>query len=449
MSETRCAGDALVTRDHARGAPAPTRARREHLAEQVAGELSAAWERGERPRTEDYLARYPELRDHPEAAARVIYEEICVREGLGQRPDTAELSGRFPHWRDELRMLRQCHELLRPGPPPPSFPEVGSTLGDYRLHAVLGRGQRGRVFLATQQTLADRPVVLKVTRLAGGEHLSLARLQHPNVVPLYAAHDFPGLGLRALCLPYLGGLTLDRAIGLLADRPPGDRRGADLVRILDEARTEPNLLPAWSGSRQFFAGAAYPRAVCWVGACLAEALHAAHTRGLLHLDLKPSNVLLADDGQPMLLDFHLARGPLGPGDPPPNRIGGTEGYMSPEQGLAMDALRRGLPVPAAVDERSDVYSLGVTLYELLAGSPPPGAGASAADLVRSNPRVGWGLAGIVAKCLAPEPTDRYPGAAALAADLRRHLGYLPLQGVPRRARFARWLAAWRAFRDHG
>jgi serine/threonine protein kinase len=163
----------------------------------------------------------------------------------------------------------------------------------------------------------------------------------------------------------------------------------------------------------------------------------------LHLDIKPSNILLADDGQPMLLDFHLARGPLFSGGHPPDALGGTRGYMSPEQALAMIALGEGREVPATVDGRSDVYSLGVVLFEALAGFPPPFTKGIAACLLRGNSRIGRGLSQIVGKCLAHDPLDRYADAGALAADLRRLLGDLPLQGVPCRRPSLRWLSAWR------
>src|SRR5687768_10842491 len=111
----------------------------------------------------------------------------------------------------------------------------------------------------------------------------------------------------------------------------------------------------------------YVQAMCWVTACLADALQFAHERGLVHLDLKPSNVLLAADGQPMLLDFHLAREPVKPGGPLPESFGGTPPYMPDEQQAALVSMRDGRPPDVAVDGRADVYALGAMLYEALGG----------------------------------------------------------------------------------
>jgi tetratricopeptide (TPR) repeat protein len=189
------------------------------------------------------------------------------------------------------------------------------------------------------------------------------------------------------------------------------------------------------------------QALTWIGVCLADALHYAHERGLLHLDLKPSNVLLAADGQPMLLDFHLAREPLRPDALGSSWLGGTTGYMSPEQAAGLHAIQQGRPLPRAIDGRSDIYSLGTVLYEALGGSLPV-PGEKPRPLSQGNAQVSPGLADIVSKCLADDPAERYPDMAALAADLRRHLADLPLAGVRNRSLVERW-RKWRRRRPQG
>ena len=393
----------------------------ETLAERVAGEMSSAWSLGRRRPAEDFLSDYPGLSAKPEAAARVIYEEYCLREGLGQEPDSSELIQRFPQWREQLRILLDCHDLIRPRAPLPCPLNTGEMLGDYRIHSLLGKGRRGAVYLATQSTLADRPVVLKLTRrLTGGhEHLALARVPHPHVVPLYSMHDFPDRDLRALCMPYLGGTTLDRILDGLEGCHPAERTGQGLLEILDDSRTELTVGRDVCDCRHSIALSSYPRIIATIGARIADALHFAHTRGLLHLDLKPSNILIGDDGEPLLLDFHLAQSPLVPGTAWPERIGGTFGYMAPEHEAAMDAVLQGRTIPQALDARTDIYALGVTLYEAITGTPPPGANVPPSVLLQANPRAGASLATIVTKCLHRDPARRYANAAELANALRK------------------------------
>src|ERR1041385_6936198 len=98
-----------------------------------------------------------------------------------------------------------------------------------------------------------------------------------------------------------------------------------------------------------------------IGQTLAEGLEFAHRRGLLHLDVKPSNILITPDGQPILLDLDVARQPVAAGTPAVPWFGGTPSYMSPEQRRAMEALWHHESIPLRVDERSDVYSLGMVL----------------------------------------------------------------------------------------
>jgi tetratricopeptide (TPR) repeat protein len=179
-----------------------------------------------------------------------------------------------------------------------------------------------------------------------------------------------------------------------------------------------------------------------------------------HLDLKPSNVLLAADGQPMLLDFHLAREPLRPGRGKPAWLGGTVGYMSPEQQAALLAIEQGRNVVLPVDGRSDIYSLGVVLYEALGGGekgdgaseeralvPCFAPGGKPKPLHLCNPQVSVGLSDVINRCLAADPSDRYPHMAALADDLRRHLAHRPLAGVGNRSLVERW-QKWRRRRPH-
>jgi serine/threonine protein kinase/tetratricopeptide (TPR) repeat protein len=420
----------------------------DQLAARVVKAMDRAWERGEQPRAEDILTQHPDLVRFPRAVVRVIYEEVCLREEHGETLAPSELIARFPQWQAELELLLDCHGLMLADQEPTAFPKLGEVLGDFRLLALLGRGAQGRVFLAAQLSLGDRLVVLKVSpRDDGDEHLSLARLQHTAIVPLYAAYDFPERNLHALCMPYFGGASLSELLDLLRTEPQGQRSGSHLVGALATAQAAvPVAVPVSGPVCKYFARLSYAQALCWIGAALADGLQYAHERGLVHLDLKPSNVLLAADGQPMLLDFHVARDPLAAGAPTPEWLGGTPLYMSPEQEAAVRAVREGKPVPAAVDGRSDIYSLGLVLYEALGGTFPLDQDHPRQSL-RTKVQVSRGLADILRKCLAHDPTRRYADAATLAEDLRRHLHNQPLQGVPNRSAVERW-RKWRRRRPH-
>lgn len=419
------------------------------LVARLAGEMQRRWRQGECPLAEVFLNRHPELWDQPGPAVELIYEEICLRQELDQEVRSAEILARFPGWRAELRTLLDCHQALEPGAPARDLLAAGAWLGESRLLAELGRGAQGRVFLATQPALANRAVVLKVVPLASQEHLSLARLQHTHIVPVYSVHDDSERSLRALCLPYFGGATLDRVLTALRPWPPARRTGQQLVAVLTEAQAKAAVpLPVQGPACCFFDTASYAEALCWVGACLAEALQYAHERGLLHLDLKPSNVLLAADGQPMLLDFHLAQAPLPAGGPPPLWLGGTPGYMAPEHQAALLAVRAGKALAVGVDARADLYALGVLLYEALGGAFPIPAVNPGAALRWHNTQVTVGLADVIARCLAVEAGERYPNAGALARDLRRHLDHQPLRGVANRSWSERW-RKWRRRLPHG
>jgi serine/threonine protein kinase/tetratricopeptide (TPR) repeat protein len=403
--------------------------------------MAAAWSRGKEITAEALLARFPATSD--ECAIRLIYEEVCLRRESGEKVGTTEVVRRFPQWKDELEVLLGCDSLLRPLCSVALFPEPGTQLGPFRLVEELGRGASGRTYLAVETGLADRLVALKVIPDDQDEHLSLARLQHTHIIPLFSEHTFPEQGLRALCMPYLGGTSLARILEELRDVPLAERTGRQLLDVLDRAATDRAITPTGDRPyRLYLEQATYIEAVCWIGICLAKALHVAHQHGLVHMDVKPSNVLMAADGQPMLLDFHLARKRVGGGEGVLDRLGGTPDWMAPEHRAALEATRVGRPVPQPVDGSADQYALGLLLREALVGTGAGRDPKAGIPWQRRNPGVSAGLTDIVAKCLAEDAAQRYSDADALAGDLSRHLSDLPLRGVPNRSLGERW-RKWR------
>ena len=334
-------------------------------------------------------------------------------------------------------------------------PAVGGVFAGFWLAAELGCGSFARVFLARQSELAGRWMVLKVAAGPATESSILALLQHTNIVPVYSVHTHGRH--HGVCMPYFGAATLADVVDRVrAGRVPTD--GSLVIRILAERRAEaaraasipdPGPPPHAVDRLDDLARRSHTDAVLWLAARLADALAHAHDRGIVHRDLKPANVLLTDDGQPMLLDFNLA---AGSGEPGAGRFGGTLTYMAPEH---LAAYRTGSGV---VDARSDLYALGLILYELLAGRPAfrfrPLPLAKLADAMLAdrsagpsplrphNPAVSPAVEAVVLKLLAPLPADRYQSAGHLREDLERHLASRSLRYAPNpsvRERVRKWL----------
>ncbi len=402
------------------------------LVDRLTAEMRDRWQAGDRVITENILARCPELQSDPGAVGELIFEEICLRRECGESGISEEVLRRFPHLAPQVRVLLAVRDALEPDPEPIDL-VAGDRVGEFVIVRELGRGLRGSVFQAIQPSLSDRSVVLKITRRATSEHSTLARLQHTNIVPLYTAFDDPIRHVHVLCMPDFGGKTLAQVLDCLCLIPPAERTAAEMWTALT-GNSGSFKQPVW------WARSEYTEVVCRIGICVAEALQFAHERNLLHLDVKPSNVLLTSEGLPMLLDFHLAREPISAGDPTPFSMGGTESYLSPEHRALMESVRENRAVSGSVDGRADVYSLGVVLYEALAGQLP--ASDFLVPLTQLNRRVSTGLSDIICRCLAPRSCDRYSEATSLAEDLGHHLAGQPLKGVRNRSATERW-RKWR------
>lgn len=318
------------------------------------------------------------------------------------------------------------------------FPSVGGKLLHFHVEEELGRGAFARVYLARQESLANRLVVLKVTTVGNDEPQTLARLRHTNIVPVYSVHQSGTV--QIVCMPYLGRLTLGQVMlsMLTWSQMPPDR-GATLLNPLG------GIFPSHELQRL-----SYVEGCLWVVGQLAAGLAHAHSRGVLHQDLKPANVLFTEDGVPMILDFNVASD--GTGHAHDSRVGGTLPYMAPER------LRQFLDEVVDVDERSDLFSLGVILYQLLTGQLPfpinnlPDRDETLRRMLKQrqeecvplrnfNPAVTPAVQAIVNKLLVADPRTRYRSADELREDISQQLLHQPLCHAVDRSpgeRFTKW-----------
>ncbi len=431
------------------------RARKRELLE----ELRDGWEAGRPLPPEQLLARWPGDASADPDAASVLYEDLLQRRLRGQDTGSYDYGRRFPEHEKSLAGLVSHGALLRSlgahsGSTGAglSLPNVGDQLFGFRLLQELGHGAFARVFLAKQGELADRAVVLKVSAIEGTEPQTLAQLQHTHIVPIYSVHEDARAGLRAVCMPYFGGASLSQVLEQVWAGSAAPARGDEFVRALTKVEAPPpagpQAAPARATARDQLAATTYARVAAWLVARLAEGLQHAHDRGVLHRDIKPSNVLVGADGQPLLLDFNVSQEM--DGDAAHATLGGTVAYMSPEHLQALLARREELA--RQVDRRSDLYSLGMVLYEMLAGQKPfeqtgtysvPNLRIQAMALERAKttpslrarrPDLPWGLESIVRKCLAPDPAQRYQQAGHLAEDLQRFLDDRSLRYAPELSR---------------
>jgi serine/threonine protein kinase len=417
------------------------------LRELVRADLEFHWGSGRPKRVESYLSAFPSLGEDRAGLSEIAFEEFRLRCHAGESPSPEEYRSRLGV---DLRARAPWYEAS------PAVPSMGGGgeeaaadrwFDGFELTAELGRGASGRVYLARQRDLADRLVVLKVSADLAGEELSLAQLQHSNIVPVYSVHRKGPL--QAICMPYFGASTFADVLSeLRASGAVPDSGGwlAELIR-----RHGRTAKPVSEAALQDLERRSYIDAILVLGSQLAEGLAYAHERGIVHRDIKPANLLLSDEGRPMILDFNLSADARRDGASPA-MIGGTLPYMSPE---SLEAFRDG---SGRLDASGDLYALGLILYELLAGAPPfpVGQGTIQEILDRSirgrrgpspdprgrNAAISPAVASILARCLAPDPSRRYRSAQELREDIERHLSDRPLRHArdpSPRERAAKWV----------
>lgn len=300
----------------------------------------------------------------------------------------------------------------------------GIELGDFHLIRELGRGAMGVVYLAEQKSLG-RQVALKLFRPALGafgfsrerfvqEARAIAKLRHPGIVPVYTVGEATGFPYFAL------------------EYVPGRNLAEELAAC---AAGEATALGATAGTVDF-------RVAVRMIAEVAEALAHAHGAGILHRDVKPSNIMIDENGEARLTDFGLAKSVLDAPATLSDELKGTVHYMSPEQVRVRGPQQ---------DERSDVYSLGVVLYELLT-LRKPFPGESFAQVLHAlqrrdappprkhNPRIPRDLALICETAMARHAEDRYQDALQFARDLRCFLDHkaISIEAPSLRHKSLRW-----------
>jgi serine/threonine protein kinase/Flp pilus assembly protein TadD len=396
-----------------------------------------------------------------------IVDEFLERLGRGERPDVEDYAQHFPQLAVVLRQMLPALQVIHLSAADPRRAAENTTaviepegpLGDFRIVREIGRGGMGVVYEAVQISLGRR-VALKVLPFTSAldakqlqrfknEAHAAAHLHHQHIVPVYAVGGDRGVHYYAM--QYIEGQTLAALIEALhhsleaRSRPDPQPLGSEIPQgnaspayasLPDGRGFDPTLPVVGLSTERSTRSPAHYRMAARLGVQAAEGLDHAHQLGVVHRDIKPANLLVDDRGNLWITDFGLAHCQSQAGLTMTGDLVGTLRYMSPEQALGRTA---------AVDHRTDIYSLGATIYELLALRPVFDgrdrqellhriASEEPCPLRRLNRGVPVELEIIVQKALEKDAEARYATAQELADDLRRFL-----EDKPIRARRPSWL----------
>ena len=360
----------------------------------------------------------------------------CLRERVEADSETvAHICREHP---EHLGVVRRRIEMLSNygllAEEPASLGGRAPVIPGYRLLSQLGSGGMGVVWLAEEEGTARR-VALKTAdpRVPWTERMrerfrrevaAVSRLDHPHVVPIIEAGEASGVPF--FTMEYVEGTTLAEIIRALRERHARpDELSESSIRATWERLQERSADEAsW--------GHSHVECVCRIGIEIAQALEHLHAHGVIHRDVKPANIMLDPAGRARLFDLGLVHLDDQPALTVTGDFAGSPHYASPEQ-IAGSAR--------ALDGRTDIYSLGVTLYEALALRPPFQAantpqllkliqGRDAPPLRAASADVPRDLETIVSTCVEKNPAHRYQSATDLAADLRRLTRFQPIAAKP-------------------
>ena len=387
-----------------------------------------------------YLKRFPEIVSQTDWAWELLAVEYYARLDRGETVDLLSYQKRFPDLYESLvdhLKKPSDSQTVESGESNADVFLPGTVLDDFEIIRQIGQGGQASVYQVRQLSL-DRQLALKVSDAIGHEGQTLAQLEHPNIVTVYSERIFAGRKLLAMRL--IAGRSLTELIQYRRNHNP---QLFGRSQLLDWLKKENDPNPAQGTEVQRQRGIRHGTAATMVSLIrdVARGLAHAHSKHVLHCDIKPANILLDRAGIALLTDFNVAALQDNKSGSEISYVGGTPAYMSPEHIRAMAFWLD--DHDNEFDERSDIYSLGTVFYELITGHHPWTISHAEWEPSKVNqilaerlqeprlflenmPDVNSGLRAIIIKCLTSQPSSRYQNALQLIEDLDRWLTFRPL-----------------------